>query len=143
MNESENPAAYERGLKKLEEFTRKSRGEAEDKNAGSQLLSELDAIAPDVSRYAMEFVLGGILSRPGLDSKTREMITVGVLTAIQAEPELRLHINVALNLGVTRNEVVEVITQQLAYVGFPYTINGLHIAKEVFDERDQRGLDDA
>ncbi|HAC33810.1 MAG TPA: 4-carboxymuconolactone decarboxylase, partial [Gammaproteobacteria bacterium] len=88
----------------------------------------------------MEFVLGDVLSRPGLDTKTREMLNIAVLTAIQAPIELKLHINCGLDAGLTRDEVIEIISQQIVYVGFPIAINGLHAAKEVFEERDARGL---
>ena len=126
---------FQRGLKKLKEISPQS-GEGES----NELLSFLDEIAPDVGRYAMEFVLGDILSRPGLDTKTREMLNIAVLTALSTEMELTMHINAALNCGVTRNEVLEIIIQQLVYIGFPKTISGLKVAKEVFDERDAKGM---
>jgi len=126
---------FQRGLKKLKEISPKS-GEVES----NELLRLLDDIAPDVSRYGMEFVLGEILSRPGLDTKTREMLNIAVLTALCTEMELTMHINAALNCGVTRNEVLEIIIQQLVYIGFPRAINGLKVAKEVFDERDAKGM---
>ncbi|MEC9340811.1 MAG: carboxymuconolactone decarboxylase family protein [Pseudomonadota bacterium] len=126
---------YQRGIKKLQELTA-----ANDYNPAEHMLETINRVAPDVSRYSMEFVLGDILSRPGLDTKTREMLNVAVLTAIQAPIELKLHINIALNAGVTREEISEIITQQVVYVGFPIAINGLHAAAEVFEERDARGI---
>ena len=126
---------YQRGIKKLQELTA-----ANDYNPAEEMLKTINEVAPDVSRYSMEFVLGDILSRPGLDAKTREMLNVAVLTAIQAPIELKLHINIALNAGVTREEISEIITQQVVYVGFPIAINGLHAAAEVFKERDARGI---
>lgn len=127
--------SYQRGLKKLKEISPPS-GEM----AGSEIVELLNEIAPDVNRYAMEFVLGEILSRPGLDTKTREMLNVAVLTVLSAKMELKLHINAALNCAVTRNEVIEIIIQQVIYAGFPTAINGLKVAKEVFDDRDAKGL---
>lgn len=126
---------YLRGLKKLKEISPSS-GEGD----GSKLVDFLNEFAPDVGRYGVEFVLGDILSRPGLDTKTREMLNVAVLTVMGVELELKLHINAALNCGVTRNEVLEIIIQQLIYAGFPITINGLKVAKEVFEDRDAKGL---
>ena len=126
---------YQRGIKKLQELTA-----ANDYNPAEHMLETINRVSPDVSRYSMEFVLGDILSRPGLDTKTREMLNVAVLTAIQAPIELKLHINIALNAGVTREEISEIITQQVVYVGFPIAINGLHAAAEVFEERDARGI---
>lgn len=126
---------YLRGIKKLEELTK-----ANNYNPAEHMLEMINSVAPDVGRYSMEFVLGDILSRPGLSTKTREMLNVAVLTAIQAPIELSLHINIALNAGVTREEISEIITQQVVYVGFPIAINGLHAAAEVFKERDARGI---
>lgn len=126
---------YQRGAKKLEELM------AGHTNSETQeLLGKVNKVSPDVSRYAREFIMGDILSRPGLDTKTREMLNVAVLTAIQAPVELKLHINFALNVGVTREEISEIITQQVVYVGFPKAISGLHIAADVFEERDKRGI---
>lgn len=126
---------YQRGVKKLEELMA-----GQSTSETQELLGKVSKVSPDVSRYAREFIMGDILSRPGLDTKTREMLTVAVLTAIQAPAELKLHINFALNVGVTREEIAEIITQQVVYVGFPKAINGLHIAADVFEERDKRGI---
>jgi 4-carboxymuconolactone decarboxylase len=127
-----NKERHARGIEKLRELS----GGSADGGAGGDMVSWLDQIAPDVSKYAMEFVLGDVLSRPGLDTQTREMLNIAVLTAIQAPIELKLHIHCALNCGVSRDEVIEIISQQIVYVGFPIAINGLHAAKEVFDQLD-------
>ena len=134
MNEENltNKERYARGIEKLKELS----GGSETGGAGGEMVGWLNEIAPDVSKYAMEFVLGDVLSRPALGTKTREMLNIAVLTAIQAPIELKLHINCALAAGVTRDEVIEIISQQIVYVGFPIAINGLHAAKEVFDQLD-------
>jgi 4-carboxymuconolactone decarboxylase len=96
--------------------------------------------APDLVRYSVEYAYGDLLSRPGLDLKSRQMATVAALTALgNVQPQLKFHIHGALNVGCTRQEIVEIITQLSAYVGFPVSVNGMNTAKEVFQERDARG----
>ncbi len=75
-------------------------------------------IAPDLVRYSVEYAYGDLLSRPGLDLKSRQIATVAALTALgNVQPQLKFHINGALNVGCTRQEIVEIITQLSAYVG--------------------------
>ncbi|MFW5332509.1 carboxymuconolactone decarboxylase family protein [Hydrogenophaga sp. ZJX-1] len=117
---------YERGLEKLREI---------DGEAGDRVLESLDGIAPDFARYLIEFPFGDIYSRPGLDLKSREIAVVAALTALgHAAPQLKVHIQGALNVGATRTEVVETIMQMAVYAGFPAALNGLAVAKEVFAE---------
>jgi 4-carboxymuconolactone decarboxylase len=90
-----------------------------------------------LGRYIIEFAFGDIYARPGLDLKLREIATVAALTALgNAQPQLKVHIHGALNVGCTREEVVEVILQMAVYAGFPAALNGVTAAKEVFQERD-------
>jgi 4-carboxymuconolactone decarboxylase len=108
---------------------------------GQQVIADLGKNAPDLKRFITEFVFGDVLTRPELDLKAREIATVGALTALgNAAPQLRLHIHGMLNVGWTRQEVVEVIMQMAVYGGFPATLNGISAAKEVFKERDRMGL---
>lgn len=117
---------YERGLAKLEEI---------DGQAGSRVINSLRDIAPDFARYLIEFPFGDIYSRPGLDLRAREIAVVAALTALgNATPQLKVHIEGALNVGVSQEEIVEVI-MQMAVAGFPAALNGLFAAKEVFAER--------
>jgi len=122
---------YRRGWKKLEEV---------DGEAGERVIDSLKDISPDFARYVIEFPFGDIYSRPGLDLKSREIAVVAALTALgNAAPQLKVHIHGALNVGCTRQEVVEVIMQMAVYAGFPAALNGLFAAKEVFKERDDSG----
>ena len=115
---------YERGLAKLQEI---------DGEAGERVLASLDGIAPDFARYLIEFPFGDIYSRPGLDLKSREIAVVAALTALgNSAPQLKVHIQGAINVGVTRAEVVETIMQMAVYAGFPAALYGLMVAKEVF-----------
>lgn len=121
---------YDRGLAKLIEIYG---------DKGSDLIASLQDIAPDLARYVAEFAFGDIHCRPGLDLKSREMATVAALTALgTAGPQLRAHIHAALNVGCTKQEIVEVIMQMALYAGFPAALNGIQAAREVFSERVQK-----
>ena len=101
----------------------------------------VDEIAPDLARYTLEFPYGDVLRRPGLALKLRQVATVAALTALGNAPvQLNAHINMALNVGCSREEIVEIITQMAVYAGFPAALNGMNVAKEVFHERDRNGL---
>lgn len=123
---------YSQGWAKLKEI---------DGDAGERVIESLKDIAPDLGRYIIEFPFGDIYSRPGLDLKSREIATVAALTALgNAQPQLKVHIHGALNVGCTREEIVEVIIQMAIYAGFPAALNGISAAMEVFKERDEKGL---
>lgn len=118
---------FERGWAKLREI---------DGTAGENVVEALVDIAPDFARYLIEFPFGDIYSRPQLDLKSREIAVVAALTALgNAVPQLKVHIQGALNVGCSREEVVEVIMQMAVYAGFPAALNGLFAAQEVFAER--------
>lgn len=122
---------YERGLEKLREV---------DGEAGERVMESLKDIAPDLARYLIEFPFGDVYTRPGLDLKSREIAAVAALTALgYAIPQLKVHINGALNVGCSREEIVEIILQMAVYAGFPVALNGILVAKEVFKERDEKG----
>jgi 4-carboxymuconolactone decarboxylase len=131
MNPTQQPTAnarYDRGWEKLCEI---------DGMAGQRVIDSLADIAPDFARYLIEFPFGDIYSRPQLSLKSREIGVVAALTAMgNATPQLKVHIHGALNVGCSRDEVVEIIMQMAVYAGFPAALNGLFAAKEVFAERD-------
>lgn len=77
----------------------------------------------------------GVWSRPGLAARDRSLITVAALCALYRPNELRLHVGRALDNGLSRAEVCEVIMHMAIYGGFPVAVEGMAIAKEVFDER--------
>jgi 4-carboxymuconolactone decarboxylase len=125
---------FERGLAKLREI---------DGEAGERVIEALKDIAPDLARYTIEFPFGDIYQRPGLDLRSREIATVAALTALgTAQPQLKVHIHGALNVGCTRTEIVEIIIQMAVYAGFPAALNGMFAAKEVFAERDTNRISD-
>ncbi|QBS41552.1 carboxymuconolactone decarboxylase family protein [Nocardia sp. CS682] len=106
-----------------------------DGAAGEQVIAALQDIAPDFARLLVEFAFGDIYSRPSLDLKTRELVTVAMCTALGVAPQLAVHIHGLLNVGGTEAEVVEVLIQMVGYVGFPAALNGIAVARTVFAER--------
>lgn len=80
---------------------------------------------------------GAVWGRPGLDLKTRSLVTVSVLIALGRRHELRLHLNGALNNGWTKEELQEILLHAACYCGMPAAVDGFRIAKEVLDERAQ------
>jgi 4-carboxymuconolactone decarboxylase len=130
--EPEGPPApdgdrYARGLDALR---------AVDGPEGVRVVTSLDDIAPDLGRYLVEYVFGDVYARDGLDLATRELASVAMCTALgTAAPQLRVHIRGFLNVGGTREEVVELMTQLAGYAGFPAALNGVAAAREIFAER--------
>jgi 4-carboxymuconolactone decarboxylase len=108
-----------------------------DGEQGEKVVQALKDISPDFAEMLIEFPFGDVYSRPGLDLKSREIATVAALTAMAtAAPQLKVHIHGALNVGCTRQEIIEIMIQMAVYAGFPAALNGLFAAKEVFDLRD-------
>jgi 4-carboxymuconolactone decarboxylase len=99
-------------------------------------LASLKDIAPDLGTYVMEFAFGDIHCRPGLSLRSRELATIAALTTLgNAAPQLRAHIDGALNVGCAEREIVEVILQMSLYAGFPAALNAMQVAREVFQTR--------
>lgn len=118
---------YEKGKKTIEGIQNRS---------VEEIFKDLEDIAPDLSRFVIEFPYSEIYTREELDLKTREICTVAALTVLGTIPQLKDHINAALNVGNSPAEIVEIIMQMSAYCGFPKSINAMVAAKEVFGERD-------
>jgi 4-carboxymuconolactone decarboxylase len=96
----------------------------------------LKDISPEMARFVIEFPYGDIYSRPGLDMKTRELITIASLTTLgHARDQLKAHVHNALNAGCTKDEIIEVIIQMSVYAGFPVALNALFATKEVLEEK--------
>ncbi len=119
-----NETRLERGKRALAEI---------DGEAGEKVMAALADIAPDFATYLLEFPFGDICSRPGLNIKAREIATIAALTAMgNATPQLKVHIEAGLNVGLSRHEITEIIMQMAVYAGFPAALNGLFAAKDVF-----------
>ena len=119
---------YQRGMNEI----RKQLGPMAD-----SYIEKIKALAPEFAWVNVTFPFGELYARDVLDLKTRELCTVAALTVQGFSlPELKLHIHAALRCGASREEVIEVITQMIAYCGFPAATNALMTMKEVFDEID-------
>ena len=113
-----------------------------DAAGGERVIESLRDVAPDLGRYIVEFAFGEIYQRPVLDLRQRQMVTISVLTTLGgAEPQLEIHVNAGLNVGLTAREIVEVILQCVPYTGFPRVLNAIFVAKRVFEERGVSPLD--
>ena len=77
-------------------------------------------------------------SRPGLPRKTRSLLNLAMLTALNRPHEIKLHVRGALNHGVTRREITEVFLQPGVYAGVPAAVDAFRAAKEVSDELDKK-----
>ena len=107
-----------------------------DNAGGEAVVNSLGEIAPDLDRYIVEFAFGDIYAREGLSLQERELVTIAsLLTMGGCEPQLRVHLNGGLNVGLTPEKIVEVLIHCVPYVGFPRVLNAVSTAKEVFASR--------
>lgn len=107
-----------------------------DGKGGENVIRSLEDIAPDLGKFIVEFAFGDIYTREGLTTKEREMITLSsLLTAGGCEPQLEVHINGALNVGISPEKMIETFLQCIPYTGFPKVLNAVYAAKKVFAER--------
>jgi len=115
---------FKQGWNKLKEV---------DGKAGENVINSLKEIAPEFADLLIEFPFGDIYSRDALDLRSREIATIAALTAMgNATPQLKVHIQAGLNVGLKQKEIVEIIMQMSVYSGFPSALNGLFAAQEVF-----------
>jgi 4-carboxymuconolactone decarboxylase len=119
---------YERGVQKLAEI---------DGAAGENVIASLQNVAPDLGKYIIEFAFADIYCRDGLNLQEREMVTItSLLTAGGCEAQLEVHINGALNVGITPKKIVETFLQCIPYTGFPKVLNAIAVAKKIFADRE-------
>ena len=101
-------------------------------------IASIKEISPEFAKVNVEFPFGELYTRDVLDDKTRELCTIAALTVQgYALPELKVHTKGALNSGASRKEILEVITQMIAYCGFPAATNALMAVQDVFNEIDK------
>lgn len=118
---------YEFGVRALQSITG---------GTGAAVVESLKDIAPDLADWVISFSYGDVMSRPGLDLRSRQFATIAALTALgNVAPQLKVHIHGALNVGCTPAEIVEVMLQMTVYAGFPAAINAIDVARDVFNER--------
>ncbi len=95
----------------------------------------MQEVSPKLADLSANVLFGDVWERPELSKRDRSLITVAVLTALYRTDQLRGHINRALDNGVTREEISEIITHVAFYGGWPTAANAVQVAKQVFDER--------
>jgi len=122
---SSQPELRRRGLELLEEL--------HGGHAGAAMVAELKEVCPDFADMTIEWAMGGVMARPGLDLVTRELILVAsCVTLGHAMPQLRAHAEAALKVGATKEQIVETILQLTFYAGGPAVRNSLVAIKDLF-----------
>ena len=119
---------------------RRARGEATlaqiTGEEGRKVVASLKDISPELGDWIIDFAYGDVFSSPAVSLCTRELATVSALTALgNAQPQLKVHIEGALNVGCKPDEIIAIIVQMAVYAGFPSAVNGISAAKEVFEKR--------
>ena len=127
-DDDKNNKRYQSGLKKIKEIY----GDTWDVNF-------LDDLSPEMNDYTVEFLYGDVYNTDKLDARSREISIISILITLRANTPLSIHMHGALNVGLTRKELIEVIVQASIYAGFPAAVNAMDIARQVFRERDQKG----
>lgn len=118
---------FENGMEELK---------AIDGVGGENVIKSLADISPDLGRFIVEFAFGDIYTRKELTLQERELITItSLLTAGGCEPQLEVHINGSLNVGIAPQKVIETFLQCIPYTGFPKVLNAVFVAKRIFKER--------
>ncbi len=113
-------------------------GRYEDKSENPSYSITFDSLMDldsELENYIVEFAFGDIYSREGLSDKEKTLLTISSLVTQGLEPQLTLHVNTGLTVGITPKEIVGAIIHLLPYTGFPRVLNALKVAKEVFVKR--------
>lgn len=99
------------------------------------LIRAYERVAPDFTRYLIEFAFGEIYARAG-DLRQRELVAIASLATMGGcDPQLETHVHGALNVGLTEADVVEAVMTLIPYVGFPKALNAMAIVKRVVEKR--------
>jgi 4-carboxymuconolactone decarboxylase len=107
--------------------------EATSQGAGRKVLDSLADLAPDLAGFILDFSYGEVIARSVLSAKHKEIVMMAVAAARGTmRPQLMVHIKAGLQVGLTRQEITEVLMQMAVYAGFPAALNGLFAAREVF-----------
>ncbi len=118
---------YGYGMKVLEQV---------DGEAGQRIVESLADTSPELGHQVVAWAFGDMYARPELAPRDRQLVTLGVLTALGGcEIQLEVHINAALNVGLAATEITEALLHSAVYCGMPRSINATLVAKKVFAER--------
>jgi 4-carboxymuconolactone decarboxylase len=105
-------------------------------DAGHGVIDSLADIAPELGHQIVAWGYGDIYSRPELEPQQRQLAILGMLTALGGcEPQLEVHVDASLNVGLTPQQIIETFLQSSVYCGIPRALNAVGIAKKVFTER--------
>ena len=121
-----NRDAFEKGLKTRREVLGAEYVDNSIRNA--------DEFNRPMQEFVTEYCWNEIWNRPGLDRKTRSIVNLAMLTALNRPHELKLHVKGAINNGLSKNEISEIFLQTAIYCGVPAAIDSFRTAKEVFKE---------
>jgi 4-carboxymuconolactone decarboxylase len=121
-----NQDLFDKGLKTRREVLGAEHVDASIRNA--------DDFTRPLQEHITQYAWGDIWNRPGLDRKTRSLLNLAMLTALNRPHELKLHVRGALTNGVSKEEMREVFMQTAIYCGVPATLDSFRVAREVFKE---------
>ncbi|MHB8364500.1 MAG: carboxymuconolactone decarboxylase family protein [Vulcanimicrobiaceae bacterium] len=119
---------------------RRARGEellraVDGDRVADNLLRAYEDVAPDFTRYLVEFAFGEIYAREG-DLRQRELVAIASLATMGGcDAQLETHVHGALNVGLTKAEIVEAVMTLVPFAGFPKALNAIAIVKRVFEKR--------
>lgn len=99
-------------------------------------LAAADALTQPLQDMVIEYGWGAVWARPGLDRRTRSLINIGMLTALNRPHELQVHLKGAINNGCSREEIVEATLQTAVYCGMPAALDTMRHVKALFDDLD-------
>jgi 4-carboxymuconolactone decarboxylase len=97
-------------------------------------ISKADDFSRPLQELVTEYCWGTVWGRPGLDRKTRSLLNLAMLTALNRPHEVKLHLKGALNNGCSKNDIMEVFLQTAIYCGIPAAVDSFRMAKEIFQE---------
>jgi 4-carboxymuconolactone decarboxylase len=123
-----NKDAFEKGLKTRREVLGADYVDSSIQNA--------DDFNRPMQELVTEYCWNEIWNRPGLDRRSRSMLNLAMITALNRPHELKLHVRGAINNGLSKNEIQEIFLQAAIYCGVPAAIDSFRVAKEVFKEMD-------
>ncbi|MFE1310120.1 carboxymuconolactone decarboxylase family protein [Streptomyces sp. NPDC058755] len=107
-----------------------------DGEAGQRVVDSLADISPELGHQIVAWAFGEVYDRPGLAPRDRQLVTLGMLTALGGcEAQLDVHVNAALNVGLTAEQITEALLHSAVYCGMPKALNATFAAKKVFAER--------
>ena len=115
----------------------KTRKEVLGEDYVNKSLSNADDFTMDIQKLATEYCWDEIWNRPGLDRRSRSLLNLGMIAAMNKPQELKAHIKGAITNGVTKDELKEVFLQVAIYCGLPVALENFRLAQEVFKENDK------